>query len=689
LKINLAIRTMPGVHGSSGQDRRLPVLPNPVFTLANRGDAMAMHTRRKALEKKLQSLGDQKAELLEKVDLLNELSELVVSEHPGRALQLSREALEIAEKTGYQKGIARSVGHIGFAHYMLSDLEKALRNLDKAKTLAEDLGDAGLRGQALALLGMVHRSLGDFDKALSVAFAAQKIIDKSDKPAWRAAICNVIGGCYHDVGDFERALAYHQQAWEAYQQLNDAEQAQTVAGARALNGIGTVYQSMAKYGKAREYLEACRALFEKMQDKLGQSRALNDLANIFSQQGDLETALAYNLKSLEIREKIGNKQAISTSLINLGRIHVVHKDYQRALQKLHRALNLAMEIRAKPRIWQAHLELSRVYEEIGDFANALAHHQLFHQAQAEVTGDEANAKIKNLQIRLEVEKSEREAEISRLKNIELKEKNKRLKSLLKELQKTQSQLVQTEKMASLGTLVAGIAHEMNTPVGTIKSSADVIARCIKVILETLATSTTVDDLKNSKPFNTALKALQVDNQNSTLAIDRITRIVNSLRGFIQLDQAAFQKVDLHAGLDNTLTLLEHVLNHRIEVVKAYGDIPRITAFASELNQAFMSLLSNAIAAIPETGRITITTSSQDGQVLVEISDTGVGIARERMKKLFEPMFTRKGTRIKAGLGLFTSYNIIQKHHGDIRVDSEVGRGSTFTISLPVDLEKGA
>ena len=271
--------------------------------------------------------------------------------------------------------------------------------------------------------------------------------------------------------------------------------------------------------------------------------------------------------------------------------------------------------------------------------------------------------------------------------VKLEAEYDQLQQLLQELQETQAQLVQSEKMASLSKLVAGVVHEMNTPIGTINSVIDASSRAIRNILEVLEESQTLDEVKNSKKLQTSVMAFQQNIPISMAACERITRIVSSLKSFARLDESAFQKIDIHEGLESTLTLIEHEFNEQISVVKEYGDIPHVTCYPGELNQVFMNLLMNAGQAIRENGTITIRTFIENEKVYIQIADTGVGIPPERMTDLFEPNFSRKGTRVKAGMGLFISYNIIDKHRGEIKAESEVGKGSTFTIILPGDLEE--
>jgi len=270
------------------------------------------------------------------------------------------------------------------------------------------------------------------------------------------------------------------------------------------------------------------------------------------------------------------------------------------------------------------------------------------------------------------------------KNAQLSESYGKLDSAHTQLQETQTQLVQSEKMAALGHLVAGIAHEMNTPVGAVNSAADVSNRAIHKIKETLGASHTLDDIQNNKPFRRALKALEENNQVTATASHRISKLVVGLKNFARLDEAEFQKADIHEGIDSTLTLVQHELKNRISVNKQYGDIPQIHCYPNQLNQVFMNLFVNAARAIEDQGMIQIKTSADKTAVYIEIADTGIGIPSENLSRIFEPGFTTKGAGVGTGLGLSISYNIIQKHGGKIEVESEVGRGSTFVVILPIE-----
>ncbi len=255
----------------------------------------------------------------------------------------------------------------------------------------------------------------------------------------------------------------------------------------------------------------------------------------------------------------------------------------------------------------------------------------------------------------------------------------------RELRETQAQLVQSAKMASLGSLVAGIAHEINTPVGAMTSMHDTLMRAIEKLKEHL-TSKDREGFENDERLHKLFNVIDESNQVIKSGASRVREIVRRLRSFARLDEAEVKKVDVHEGLEDTLTLVHHETKHHIEFVRDYGQVPTFTVYPSRLNQVFLNLLNNARQAIKEKGTITIRTGVEDGQALIAFSDDGVGIEPENLKKIFDPGFTTKGVGVGTGLGLSICYQIIQDHHGTIDAESTPGEGTTFTIRLPLDLD---
>jgi len=254
------------------------------------------------------------------------------------------------------------------------------------------------------------------------------------------------------------------------------------------------------------------------------------------------------------------------------------------------------------------------------------------------------------------------------------------------LKQTQAQLAQAEKMASLGMLVAGIAHEINTPMGAVNSMHDTLVRAVDKLKNTINAQFDEERLKQTK-LTATLNI--IDDANSTIksGTERVTNIVKRLRSFARLDEAELKTVDIHEGLEDTLTLIHHDIKHDIKVKKDYGDVPPIACFPGQLNQVFLNLLVNARQAIKGKGEITIATYTKEKKVFIRIADTGSGISKENLSRVFDPGFTTKGVGVGTGLGLAICYKIVQDHKGEITIESELGNGTAFTVMLPLNLDR--
>ena len=251
-------------------------------------------------------------------------------------------------------------------------------------------------------------------------------------------------------------------------------------------------------------------------------------------------------------------------------------------------------------------------------------------------------------------------------------------------QTAQRQLMLSEKMATLGHLIAGIAHEISTPVASINSNTDLCTRTFEKIKSLLSSEEMPEEIRQNRQLMRTFAILENLNNVNATACDRIVPIVRSLRNFARVDEMELQKIDIHEGLEGALVLVNHELKGRIEVVREYADISECACFPGRLNRVFMNILVNASQAIEGKGKITIKTF-QDGETIkVEFTDTGKGIPPENLAKIFEPGFTTKPRGEGTGLGLAICQQIIDEHHGKIEVKSEVGKGTTFTISLPIE-----
>ncbi len=265
-------------------------------------------------------------------------------------------------------------------------------------------------------------------------------------------------------------------------------------------------------------------------------------------------------------------------------------------------------------------------------------------------------------------------------NTELEMQNDELFKSKQQIEEQQAQLIQSEKMASVGLLTAAITHEINTPVGAINSNSQLT----QMLLSSLADNTIMNEEEELQTIFVQLNEL---NDVNLMACSRIIEIIKSLKSFSRLDQAEFQEADINEGIKSVLVLTNNLLKRRVTVHEDYGDIPLVKCFPGQLNQVFMNIIVNASQAIEGEGDLFIKTY-QDGRYLfINIKDTGVGIEPENIAKIFEPGFTTKGVGIGLGIGLYLSYSIIHNHKGEITVASEPGKGTEFRIKLPIDNER--
>ncbi len=283
-------------------------------------------------------------------------------------------------------------------------------------------------------------------------------------------------------------------------------------------------------------------------------------------------------------------------------------------------------------------------------------------------------------------------------NHKLRHEKEEQRTLIKQLQDTKEQLLQSEKLASIGQLAAGVAHEINNPIGFISSNLGTLGEYCESMLtavkdmvihvEKIGTKDLVADfhqIADNNEFDFIEEDLPGLIDESKDGIKRVTTIIQDLKDFSRTDKGEFEYVDIHSVLDKTLNIAHNEIKYKAEVVKEYGNLPDIEVVESQIGQVFLNLLVNAAHAMDQKGVITIKTLSTDERfILIKVMDTGCGIPEKHISSLFDPFFTTKPIGQGTGLGLSLSYGIVRAHHGEIRVESRLGKGTTFTIRLPTN-----
>lgn len=284
---------------------------------------------------------------------------------------------------------------------------------------------------------------------------------------------------------------------------------------------------------------------------------------------------------------------------------------------------------------------------------------------------------------------------------ELSNKNNELNSAYEELKDAQSLLVHNEKMRSLGELVAGVAHELNNPInfiyGNMVHLKEYTNNLVEIIskYESLKGEGEEEKYKEINAYKEEVdyEFLQEDIsdliQSCTDGAERSKQIILQLKDFSRLDQSEIKSINLNESIDSTLNILNSKYKNKVNIVREYGDIPMFDCFAGQMNQVFMNILDNAAQAVEGTGDVIIRTKTADNNMIIEFEDTGDGMEEDVMEKIFDPFFTTKEVGAGSGMGLSITYKIIKSHNGTINVESELGKGTKFTVKIPLNWQESS
>lgn len=350
-------------------------------------------------------------------------------------------------------------------------------------------------------------------------------------------------------------------------------------------------------------------------------------------------------------------------LVGLARVHLACDRPRAALVPLEEVTVLGRRYNMVPVLTDATKLLAEALARLGEHAKAYEALGEHLELRETMMRGQAQRAVKRLQVKADLEAAKKDAEIHRLKYVEL--------------QTMQSQLLESERLAAVGTLTAGVTHEMNTPLGVVKSGLDTQRRALQKLQVSLPEAP-------SRAVKASAAALDSAVATSTAAVARLESLVSNLRRFTRLDEAEYQALDVREELQTTLQLLAPQLPPGIHIETELSEVPIIQGWPSALNQAFLTLLSNAAEALGTEGRIRVACEARDqGRVQVTIADDGPGIADDVKARLFDLELSRDGARARFRVGLATVKTVVARHHGRIEVDSQPGQGAAFTISLPV------
>jgi two-component system, NtrC family, sensor kinase len=682
-----------------------------------------------------------------KVNLLLEISKGYLGSDNEQAITYAKQAKALAEKENFPRGAAYALKNIGMAYYMQGQFGEVIPYWQQSLEVFTAIQDKTGMGNLLGNIGAVYFNQGNYVNALHHYLQALQVAEEiGDKRRIATTMGNIGAVYYSNPASHDKALVYYAKALE----INEEIGYKAGIGTCLIN-IGEIYQVRGEHQLALEYSIKSLAALQEAGMKGKVAYALNNIAKVYAKQGNTATALEYHQKALETAEAASAKLEMTQSLVGIGKVQQTRGNHKTALATYQEAASLAKELGANAELKEAYEGIATAYGNLGDFKNGYLHRLLLSEVKDSLYSAESLKTIANLQANYENEKQQAQIDLltkdkalqeldlqwqntqrnallavlglilvivavlffnmrnkartNRLlkkKNAEINEQKEEIAQQRDTLEKTyhnlvntQAQLVQSEKMASLGQLTAGVAHEINNPINFVSAGIDSLRTNFTDITEVLSGYLALKPEADNKQQLLIIQKLQKDLEIEELVSDseqlfqsikngatRTKEIVKSLRNFTRLDESSLKDADLQEGLDSTLAILNHQIKNRITVTRQYGNLRPVACYPGPLNQVFMNILSNAVQAIKGEGTIAVTTRVEDSFAIVSIKDSGPGMTEEVKKHIFEPFFTTKDVGEGTGLGLSISYGIVEKHQGKIEVNSKVGEGTEFIIRLP-------
>lgn len=575
-------------------------------------------------------------------------------------------------------------GYYGIAemYFGMTQYSESIPYYEDALAIGRKIND--ITGIVRSLNGMGNASLklNDYEKALSYLQESLLLNDK-DNISFQGRALNDLGNYFFETKNFQKAQEYYTKSLQLRldHQLKDAALSSKL-------GIARTHMQLGEYQKAQLVLEAALSEAEQLGVKVKIFPIHQLLAEIYEAQDMLKEALEHyrlfhNIKDQVIDEKSRKR------IEQMQTMHALILEKKENQSEYYRITTEQLQ-QQKTQIEQQHEELVTKEKQLQiAYKEAVTAEEEARQNAEEIkTVNETLAKTKN--------------EVEELYQKEV-ETTKKLNQALEELKRTHRQLVHAEKMSSLGQLTAGLAHEINNPINFIYVGIQNLQALYEDVKQLLGSYTELDNEDSLDQIKAKLKEIESlkeeiifedfeEDMESTLrdigtGVNRTKDIVHSLRVFSRGGEGKFEFANLHENIESTLVIINNQYKHRIEVIKNYSpELHELECNIGQLNQVIMNILVNAGHAIEGNGQVTIQTALLNGkdpeQVEISISDTGKGMTEETRMRIFEPFFTTKEVGKGTGLGLSISHGIIERHHGNIKVESEVGQGTTFIITLP-------
>ncbi len=613
------------------------------------------------LEARFAETQDSTADPVERIDALNNLAWALRSSDLGRANGLATQARAEALTHSYPLGQARAARTMGMTGSGREGMRKVLDLAEEAKRLFDQVEDHVGRAASRDFLASIYEHIGDLAGALPLALEALSIARDIDDPIRQGYALSNVGGILAASGEPDAAVEHLFEALALFERVDNSAGVNTICSrlSQALRDAGRLDEALTYAQKVWNSAARGDGGFERWSGKT----VMAEVANLRGNPTEAERLYKEALE--ELGSDPGREIVGVESQIAIARLMVARGAFEEAEAELCEVLQ-SVEGHQVSIVAEAdcHDVWADLCERRGHFERAVKHLRSARKLRTQIFERDGNNKLAQVEVRAAMEAAKRDAEVH--------------KSRFVELHGVQAKLLESEKMALLGKLAAGTAHELNSPLGVLRSNTQLFASASKRLISLVA--------EHPEQQHTATKlegVIETCRRTSEEAVERIGAVALSFRRFTQLDQAEQCSFDVREGLNSALSLLQPTISDTIEVVRDFKPVPAIEGWPRELNHAFMTVLQNAVQAISDSGQVLAETETCDDQVLVRIRDTGRGMTQDQAKHLFDVAWSEDGNRTRMRLGLSAAYATTQKHGGTMEVHSTLGEGTTMVFRFPI------
>ena len=583
------------------------------------------------------------------------------------ALKYGLLSLEIKKELNDKAGIGASYINIGAILQKQSKYAEALKNFQMALPIMEEMDAKIWVGDLHKNIGLVLGHQGNYPEALNSHLKALQIRVPINDRHGIAQSYNSIADINEVQGNYEEALKNHLKSLKLWEEIGNKH---GIAQSHA--GIGEIYKLMGNYEEALASQERSLALRREIDDKHGIVESYNTMGLIYERTGNYDEALKNHLLALELGEPLGNKRRIAFCYMGIGEVYEKQGKYDESIKNKLHAFELAGETGSKELMRQLSVSIYNTYKTIGDYENALKYYEIYHSIEKETLGEEAQKQLTNLSFQHNLEQKEKEAEINRLRYVELESKNQQIQQEKEEADRQRKRAEQSEHFKQM--FLANMSHEIRTPMNAIAGMTNIL----------LSSNQSKENLQY-------LNAIKHSSDNLLVVINDVLDISKMEAGKLNIESTAFNVEQQLYALRNIFNLkaAEKKISFVIDVAR---DVPEgLVGDPHRLNQVLINLLGNAFK-FTHKGKVTLSiTKVSKNKYRFGVKDSGIGIAPEKLALIFESFSQAESETTRqyggTGLGLTISKQLVELMGGQIKVMSKPGKGSEFAFELALNTAK--